>query len=193
MRSSCQIVALADSRRGGGQCQCSAEMFGLPFINTRVHIVRDGDSDRATGIRTRTPPPARQPGLERHFFEFREMTKWKTYLKVCHYSEINSTLMWWPFFWENKYLYKRWKVRENLETEPWEIGLVEKTVKNSYIGWVKKVLLLKGYLFPQSAICQKWLRPRPRRWPGSPREKLAAAGPGLGCPYQLSPARTKHI
>lgn len=60
MRSSYQTIPLTDPCLGGGQCQCSAEMFGLPFIHTHVHIVRDEDSDRVTRIRT---PPPRQPGL----------------------------------------------------------------------------------------------------------------------------------
>lgn len=61
MRSSCQIGPLADSRLGGAQCQCSAEMFGLPFIRIRVLIVRDGDSDRVTNqnVHSSTPQTTR--------------------------------------------------------------------------------------------------------------------------------------
>jgi hypothetical protein len=40
----------------------------------------------------------------------------------------------------------------------------------------KEMQSAKGYLFPQSEICQKWLRPPQRLWPGSLLERPAAAG-----------------
>lgn len=79
---------------------------------------------------------------------------------------------------------------ENRTVGNWDHG---EECKEQLNRMIRKVLLLKGYLSPQSVICRKWLRPRPRRWPGSPHERPAAAGPGLGCPYQLSPARAKQM
>lgn len=174
------------SRLRGSQCQRSAEMLGLVVSKTRVKV----NEDWTTTPLSRPPPRDNQAWRVTSLNPEQSLNE-KSTLKACCYGDTNSSVRGVPPCEKGSTHVEKMNERQcgNGTVGHWDRGEDREEELN---GMDMQSTASGGYLSPQSVICPKWWRPQRWRWPGSPPGRPAAAGPGLGCPYQLSPATTKQ-